>query len=1202
MDKANDKDNAKVNLNASADFSANASINNPNKSGIVTLTLGILLLLLAITFAWLQPAHPDPTREIGKPILSKLDDWLYPIEVNGFTQNLSDPASLNLNNLHVSKDGRQLWAVGDLGLVLHSEDAGRSWQKKTISLQPKPTPTANWGWINSAVAGEPPTNAYGNAAPVQQPILSKEQMYNQQQQAIPDWQQLKNQSNQMQQAPVQLQQQEVPEPKLTKLLSVFFINDARGWIVGDKGLILSTEDGGTSWKLQQSRTSATLYSVTFIDEKTGWAAGADGVILATNNGGQSWVTQTSGTSEWLYCVIFLNDTEGWAVGRAGTILVTQDRGQNWHQQTVKDASLYFSSVFFVNEQQGWIVGENGTILVTRDGGQQWNLQKATIPDSLESVAFADTLHGWAVGARGILLRTRDGGENWLVQQGFPVNDLRSVTIADADKGWVAGLNGALLWTDNGGLAWHPVAYAIYPAPWIYVLLFVSGILIWYGLRDLTYTPTSDLDPRPGIVRLFVTDEPLDSKAKDYLGHDSIVKGLANFILNRNTSPSLTMAVTGSWGGGKSSIMRRLEQQLRDGGFRPVWFNAWHHQQEGRQLASMLNSIREQAVPVWYSPAGWWVRASLYWRRGWQYRLLFCAILALIFLVATDQSTKELHWSDIKEALYVQVTGVDNREISITPGALEKLRKDAVLDKHALQLLATNFIDNSNQQACRTVDGNCRFTNIDQLYLSLEKLMQPDLLSDEEKSALQTVAHHQGARDVSLMGVSIAFLIPLLFGLVGKGTAVYGLKYLDIVKNLLPGSSKVEGKEDVGTIEHFRKEFCLLTQALDQRLVLFIDDLDRCDCTTVREVLELVNYLTSVGKCFMVLGMAMEHVSPCIPPRNGEAGNNNHASYARQYLKKLINIEVPVPTLQMEKSQAMLMAQANEKPPSTSSETLLTWARHGLHLAFVLLVSWSMVQSWQWLYPIKPLVAPKEVVDTLTASPTDTVGVAPLVQPGPYPRGQVQGDQPDLLNSPNQTPAQTPFEKANRARFMNSLMLLVMLFITALLFWYKRKQLVEWLHSRGWATKMKVGLGGAVRTQDSDDFVQALDIWREVILIGDPTPRGIKRFVNRVRFFSMMEQAQKEDQIPDMLLVALAALHHNKSTLTDAKLPDNAADLELHSTWDKSEKSENHVSEKNLYGAIERATKQMYSHGEDHWPPTPVQWQRFRSMVENMHVH
>ncbi|MFN3077653.1 MAG: hypothetical protein ABT940_12380 [Alphaproteobacteria bacterium] len=67
--------------------------------------------------------------------------------------------------------------------------------------------------------------------------------------------------------------------------------------------------------------------------------------------------------------------------------------------------------------------------------------------------------------------------------------------------------------------------------------------------------------------------------------------------------------------------------------------------------------------------------------------------------------------------------------------------------------------------------------------------------------------------------------------------------------------------------------------------------------------------------------------------------------------------------------------------------------------------------------------------------------------------------------------------------------------------------------------------------DSDDFKKALNIWGRVVA-NKPgtTPRTLKRFLNRVRYFAMRERvASQEDKIytpiPEDMLVALAALHH-----------------------------------------------------------------------------
>jgi photosystem II stability/assembly factor-like uncharacterized protein len=38
-----------------------------------------------------------------------------------------------------------------------------------------------------------------------------------------------------------------------ELTSVWFLDSDQGWVVGDRGVILHTEDGGRHWQLQRTR-------------------------------------------------------------------------------------------------------------------------------------------------------------------------------------------------------------------------------------------------------------------------------------------------------------------------------------------------------------------------------------------------------------------------------------------------------------------------------------------------------------------------------------------------------------------------------------------------------------------------------------------------------------------------------------------------------------------------------------------------------------------------------------------------------------------------------------------------------------------------------------------------------------------------------------------------------------------------------------
>lgn len=120
---------------------------------------------------------------------------------------------------------------------------------------------------------------------------------------------------------------------------------------------------------------------------------------------------------------------------------------------------------------------------------------------------------------------------------------------------------------------------------------------------------------------------------DPLDFNAIAQGLSHFLRNDKTQPPLTIAITDEWGSGKSSLMNLLKADLARRGFRPVWFNAWHHQQEEQLLAALLESVRLQGVPSIWRPQGWLFRVRLLLLRSWRHWLTFIFVLSVLVFSA-----------------------------------------------------------------------------------------------------------------------------------------------------------------------------------------------------------------------------------------------------------------------------------------------------------------------------------------------------------------------------------------------------------------------------------------------------------------------------------------------------------------------------------------------------------------------------------------
>src|SRR5450755_3480103 len=70
-----------------------------------------------------------------------------------------------------------------------------------------------------------------------------------------------------------------PLPQGNYIADYAFIDDTRGWAVGDGGTILATVDAGVTWNAQMSGTQLFVGQVKFASALTGWAASSNGELL-----------------------------------------------------------------------------------------------------------------------------------------------------------------------------------------------------------------------------------------------------------------------------------------------------------------------------------------------------------------------------------------------------------------------------------------------------------------------------------------------------------------------------------------------------------------------------------------------------------------------------------------------------------------------------------------------------------------------------------------------------------------------------------------------------------------------------------------------------------------------------------------------------------------------------------------------------------
>ncbi len=80
------------------------------------------------------------------------------------------------------------------------------------------------------------------------------------------------------------------------------------------------------WSLQNSKTRLALFNADFRNDEEGYAVGEKGLILRTENGGVNWQRVPVSHSANLMRVDFADDKNGWIVGHGGLILRSSDKG------------------------------------------------------------------------------------------------------------------------------------------------------------------------------------------------------------------------------------------------------------------------------------------------------------------------------------------------------------------------------------------------------------------------------------------------------------------------------------------------------------------------------------------------------------------------------------------------------------------------------------------------------------------------------------------------------------------------------------------------------------------------------------------------------------------------------------------------------------------------------------------------------------
>lgn len=236
---------------------------------------------------------------------------------------------------------------------------------------------------------------------------------------------------------------------------------------------------------------ATLNDVCAVGDKC-WAVGERGVVVISNDAGQTWQTSIVSTDCSLNSVCFLTNQIGYVAGsnfndldrrRRPVLLMTRDGGETWQSLTHADevsaqievgflaaADLPpLSYVKFFDLEEAIAIGRDDAaaasakVFRTQDGGRRWQaIESDAGRANWTSGAFLSANDGIVIGRGSALGAVVSQKLVALRRPQQSLRQIRSASLSHQGQGWLAGDAAFLQRSPDGGITWQPVDTALPP--------------------------------------------------------------------------------------------------------------------------------------------------------------------------------------------------------------------------------------------------------------------------------------------------------------------------------------------------------------------------------------------------------------------------------------------------------------------------------------------------------------------------------------------------------------------------------------------------------------------------------------------------------------------------------------------------------------------------------------------------------------------
>ncbi len=318
--------------------------------------------------------------------------------------------------------GNILIAVGDHGLIAHSEDSGLNWQQlhspTTKNLTALTFESRHQRWV---AGGEQGLLLYSDLA-----------------------------GENWQQAPL----------NSASTISKIIETSTQLIAIGENGLIASSSDSGHAWAIAPAVSPATLTDIVAVNSRV-FISTADGNVIRGNldhnkSEDNNWALITTGFSSYLSRIFFHPQQKILlSLSSDGDIFLSDDGGDLW--APVSQHNKYLNNIAQSNDGNILVaVGDNGQLLSSDNAGRTWVSNTSPINTNIEGV-IADGDNGFiAYGEYGLLMQRKNMHSEWEVIN-YPVSEFVHQLFFDTPDNWIiVGAKGSILGSETQGKSWQPV--------------------------------------------------------------------------------------------------------------------------------------------------------------------------------------------------------------------------------------------------------------------------------------------------------------------------------------------------------------------------------------------------------------------------------------------------------------------------------------------------------------------------------------------------------------------------------------------------------------------------------------------------------------------------------------------------------------------------------------------------------------------------